>query len=59
MTEIVHFRCDRCDYDVVAHTLQDAAYFEWARVSIGLKCFHFCPACWKIIANYRQAEPAS
>jgi hypothetical protein len=42
MTEVTHWRCDRCDVDAIHHFL-DKEELHWARCSVGLKEFHFCP----------------
>jgi hypothetical protein len=47
MIERVHLCCDNCERDEIQVGLSQPG---WARVSVDLDQFHFCPACWQSIA---------
>ena len=47
MTEVFSLKCDRCGKLERGEDLERPK--GWARVSIDLRSFHYCPECWQAI----------
>jgi hypothetical protein len=56
MTEVFYLRCDECGREERTEGLDQPR--GWARATVALGQYHFCPECWaRLMAHRKGGQP--